>query len=214
LLAGTNLLGLLQNGQPVTLSFGVGVEYDEIEVRSNALVGLSLAAADVKIYDLQRYDGVTCVNPNIIAPTATTPMLSNKNCATTVVGFGHANFPTNTIDGNNDTFATLEASSGIAAGIGAYDGYIELGLAQAATAGETTYVRIDFDNEVLGGLLNGSVGGLLNGVVGNVLFGDHYFTIEGKNNATIVFSRSSNDGFAVGTGTGKAKIVQDKNGHY
>ncbi len=214
LLAGTNLLGLLRNGQPVTLSFGVGVEFDQVEIRSSALVGLSLAAADVKIYDVQRYDGITCINPNITVPTATTPMLSNKNCAATVVGFGHANFPTNAVDGNNDTFTILEASSGIAVGIGAYDGFIELGFAQAAPAGETTYVRIDFDNEVLGGLLNGSVGGLLNGVVSNVLFGNHYFTIEGKSNTTTVFSRSSNDGFTAGTGTGKAKIVEDKNGHY
>src|SRR5690606_40982706 len=75
-------------------------------------------------------------------------------------------------------------------------GYVEMGFANAVPANETTYVRIDFDNEVLGGLLNGSVGGLLNGVVSNLLFGGHYFTIEGKDNAgTVVYSRSSNDGF-------------------
>lgn len=218
LLAGTDLLALLQNGQPVTLTFGLGVAFDQVEIRSNALVGLSLAAADVKIYDVQRYDGSSpqCTNPNITVPTLTPPMLSSKNCAATVVGHGHANFPTNAIDGKNDTFTTLEASSGIAVGIGAYQGFVELGFTQAVPAGETTYVRIDFDNEVLGGLLNGSVGGLLNGVVSNVLFGNHYFTVEGKNNATTVFSRSSNNGLASagGIGSGDAKIVQDKNGHY
>src|SRR5690606_40738786 len=56
LLAGTDLLGLLQNGNPVTLSFGLGVAFNQVEIRSSALVGLSLASADVKIYDVQRYD--------------------------------------------------------------------------------------------------------------------------------------------------------------
>src|SRR5690606_15403647 len=215
LLAGTDLLGLLQNGTPVTLSFGLGVAFNQVEVRSRALVGLGLASADVKIYDVQRYDGVTCINPNIIVPTATPSMLSNKMCATTLVAHDHANFPYNAVDGNNDTFTTLEASSGIVAGVGAYDGYVEMGFANAVPANETTYVRIDFDNEVLGGLLNGSVGGLLNGVVSNLLFGGHYFTIEGKDNAgTVVYSRSSNDGFASGTGNGLTRIIQDKNGHY
>lgn len=215
LLAGTDLLGLLQNGTPVTLSFGLGVAFNQVEVRSSALVGLGLASADVKIYDVQRYDGVTCINPNIIVPTATPSMLSNKMCATTLVAHDHANFPYNAVDGNNDTFTTLETSSGIVAGVGAYDGYVEMGFANAVPANETTYVRIDFDNEVLGGLLNGSVGGLLNGVVSNLLFGGHYFTIEGKDNAgAVVYSRSSNDGFAAGTGNGLTRIIQDRNGHY
>ncbi|WP_162850071.1 Ig-like domain-containing protein, partial [Sphingobacterium yanglingense] len=216
LLAGTNLLGLLQNGQPVTLTFGLGAKFDQIEIRSSALVGLSLAAPDIKIYDVQRYDGVTCVNPNIVTPTPTSPMLSQKNCAVGLIAHQHANFPTNTIDGNNDTYTTLEASSGIAVGVGAYNGFVEMGFATPVAAGKTTYVRIDFDNEVLGGLLNGSVGGLLNGVVGNVLFGNHYFTIEGKSNGAVVYSRSSNDGLSsIGkVGAGGARIVQDKNGHY
>ncbi len=215
LLAGTDLLGLLQNGEPVTLSYGLGVAFDQVEIRTNALIGLGVGNADVKIYDVQRYDGVNCVNPNITI-TSTPPMLSNKACATTLIAHGHANFPTHSVDGDNDTFTTLEASSGIAVGIGAYDGFVELGFAQAIPEGETTYVRIDFDDEVLGGLLNGSVGGLLNGVVSNVLFGSHYFTIEGKNNGTMVYNRSSNDGFSsVGkTGSGLTRIVQDKNGHY
>lgn len=215
LLAGTDLLGLLQNGDPVTLSFGLGVAFNQVEIRSSALVGLGLGSADVKIYDVQRYDGVTCINPNIVVPTATPAMLSNKMCATTLIAHDHANFPTNVADGNNDTFTTLEASSGIAVGIGAYEGFVEMGFANAVPANETTYVRIDFDDEVLAGLLNGSVGDLLNGVVGNLLFGGHYFTIEGKDNAgTVVYSRSSDNGFATGTGNGIAKIVQDKNGHY
>ena len=76
-------------------------------------------------------------------------------------------------------------------------------------------IELDFDNEVLGGLLNGSVGGLLNGVVSNLLFGGHYFIIEGKDNAgAVVYSRSSNDGFAAGTGNGLTRIIQDRNGHY
>src|SRR5699024_1556253 len=110
---------------------------------------VGVGAADVKIYDVQRYDGVNCDNPNIDEVTPTDPMLLEKSCGGDIISFDHANFPTNAADGNNDTFTTLEASSGIAAGIGAYDGYVEIGFDQAVPAGQTTYVRIDFDDEAL-----------------------------------------------------------------
>ena len=132
---------------------------------------------------MQRF-GATCPDPEPIPlPIATEPMLSNSSCDATVLAFENANFPLNTVDGNNDTYTTLSASSGIALGIGDYEGFVELGFDSRA-AGTTSYVRIDFDEEVLLGLLDGTTGQLLGGVVDNVLFGSHYFTVEVKNNGS------------------------------
>lgn len=130
----TDLLGLLRNGDKVTLTFAPGVEFDQVAVRLNALVGLSVTASDVEIYDVQRFDGVTCINPNIVVPTPTDPMLSNKACGGTLNGSDHVSFASNVVDGNNGTYATLEASSGIAAGIGAYDSYNRNWAPNPATA--------------------------------------------------------------------------------
>src|SRR5699024_9806240 len=148
--------------------------------------------------------------------TPTDPMLLERSCGGNVISFDHANFPSNAADGNNDTFTTLEASSGIAAGIGAYDGHVEIGFDQTVPAGQTTCVRIDFDDEALLGLLDGSLGQFAGDLVDNILFVGHYFTVEGKNAGATVFSRSSRNGFSSSgqEGNGVAKIVQDKNGHY
>ncbi len=209
-----DLLDLLQLGQPVTLTFGPGVAFDRISVGMNNLLGASLASSPLNIYSIERYGSgdspLTCIDPDPLpTPDSTDPMLSVSDCEGTVIDFDHANFPYNAVDGNNDTYTTLEASSGLAVGIGAYDGFIELGFDQR-TAGTTTYIRIDFDEEVLLGLLDGTVGQLLGGVVDNVLFGSHYFTVEAKNAGTPVLEAASNNGFF----NQPVKIVQDKNGHY
>ncbi|WP_257659007.1 Ig-like domain-containing protein, partial [Parapedobacter lycopersici] len=219
LVNGLDLLGLLQSGQPVTLPFGPGVEFDRVAIGYNSLISLSvLANSPIQLYSVERY-GVGCPDPDPIVITPTDPMLIQKDCAAEVLSFEHANFPYNAVDGNNDTYVTLEASSGILLGgvLGeAYSGHVELGFNAPVATGKTVYVRIDFDEQQLGSLLDGSVGELLGGVVDGVLFGNHYFTVEAKNGATTILERSSNSGFndALGTGSGEVKIVQDKNGHY
>ncbi|WP_188508644.1 Ig-like domain-containing protein, partial [Parapedobacter pyrenivorans] len=219
LVNGLDLLGLLQSGDPVTLPFGPGVEFDRVAVGYNSLISLSvLANSPIQLYRVERY-GTGCPDPDPIVITPTDPMLIQKDCAAEVLSFEHANFPYNAVDGNNDTYTTLEASSGILLGgvLGeAYSGHVELGFNAPVAADRTVYVRIDFDEQQLGSLLDGSVGELLGGVVDGVLLGNHYFTVEAKNGATTVLERSSNSGFndALGTGIGEVKIVQDKNGHY
>ncbi|WP_192349229.1 gliding motility-associated C-terminal domain-containing protein [Algoriphagus sp. Y33] len=210
LITGLDLLGLLQSGQAVTIPFGPGVSFDRITVGYNSLISLSaLSNSPIRLYDVQRY-GENCPDPDPLpTPDPTDPMLSNRDCDATLIDFENANFPFNTVDGNNDTFTTLSASSGTALGIGDYDGFVELGF-DARSAGTTSYVRIDFDEEVLLGLIDGTVGELLGGVVNNVLFGSHYFTVEVKNNGAQVFESSSNNGFF----NQPVKIVQDKNNHY
>ncbi|MGK9120060.1 Ig-like domain-containing protein [Olivibacter jilunii] len=218
LINGVDLLGLLRNGEIVTLPFGPGVPFDRVAIGVNTSVGLSLASSPLRVYSVERYGGanssvLTCPDPNpIIPPNPTDHMLSQKDCATDLISSEYANFPYNAVDGNNDSYSTLEASSGTAAGIGSYSGHIELGFSQIRPAGTTSYIRIDFDNEVLGGLLNGSVGQLLGGAVNNVLFGSHYFTVEAKNNGASVLSGSSNTGFY--NTEGRVKVVQDKFGRY
>ncbi|WP_198293603.1 DUF7507 domain-containing protein [Algoriphagus resistens] len=206
LVTGLDLLSLLQSGEAVTIPFGPGVSFDRITVGYNSLVSLSaLSNSPIRVYDVQRF-GDLCPDPDPIPlPTATDPMLSNSDCEATLISFENANFPFNTIDGYNDTYTTLSASNGV----GGYEGFVELGF-DARSAGTTSYVRIDFDEEVLLGLIDGTVGQLLGGAVDNVLFGNHYFTVEVKNNGSQVFESSSNNGFF----NQPVKIVQDKNNHY
>src|SRR5690606_25628710 len=156
-----------------------------------------LSNSPIRMYSVERY-GVGCPDPVPIVVTPTDPMLLQKDCATQVLSFEHANFPYNAVDGNNDTYVTLEASSGILLGgvLGeAYSGHVELGFGAPVEANKTVYVRIDFDENQLGSLLDGSVGELLGGVVDGVLLGNHYFTVEAKNGATTILERSSNSGF-------------------
>lgn len=220
LLNGLNVLELFDNPETAaTLTFAPGKAFDRIEVRLNSIAGLDLIGNGIRIYDVQRYSGaLNCVNLNISNPVETSPMLSNRNCAIHVISAQNANFSTNIIDGKNDTYTTLQASSGILSGAGAYSGHIEMGFGTAIPVGETTYLRIDFDNNQLSKLLDGSVGDLVGNTVDDLLFGNHYFDIEAKNGNTIVLSRSSRSRFSGNAsgaiGTGSVKIVQDKNGYY
>src|SRR5690606_31055403 len=63
LLNNTDALTLLQSGGAATLTFAPGRAFDRAEVRLNSTVGLSVLGNGVRIYDVQRYDGTTCVNP-------------------------------------------------------------------------------------------------------------------------------------------------------
>uniref|UniRef100_F4CBQ7 Conserved repeat domain protein n=1 Tax=Sphingobacterium sp. (strain 21) TaxID=743722 RepID=F4CBQ7_SPHS2 len=223
LINGLDLLSLLQNGNPVTIPFGPGVPFDRVSIGISAIANVGLADSPLRIYHVERYGSagstLTCVDPNPPFTGGNEHMLgNNRACANTVISYEHADFPFNAADGGTNSYTTLEASSGLAANLGAYSGHIELGLGAPIPADTTVYVRIDFDNEVLGALLDGTLGGLLNDVVGSTLFGNHYFTVEAKNGATSVLTRSSNEAFSENglsaQGQGKVKIVQDKYGHY
>jgi uncharacterized repeat protein (TIGR01451 family) len=211
LITGLDLLALLRNGEVVTIPFGPGVAFDRISVGYNSLVSLSLLSnSPIQLHEVERF-GPNCPDPDpLFTPEPTDPMLSNASCAAEVVDFAYADFPFNAVDGNNDTYTTLEASSGALLGAGAYEGFVELGFSPRS-AGTTSYLRIDFDNDILYGLLDGSVGELLGNVVDNLLFGSHYFTVEALgSDANPVLSASSNNGFF----NQPVKIVQDKNGHF
>ena len=111
---------------------------------------------------------------------------------------------------NNENFATLNSYGGIAVGVGAYSGELELEFPNTIPANTTSYVRINFDEDYLNALLGGSLGNLLADVIGTVLFGNHYINIEARDNTTTVLSYTtlvppSNESF---------RIVTDALGNY
>ncbi len=210
---GLDALSLLQSGQPATFTFGPSKVFDRIEIRVNALIGLSAASSSVKVYDVQRY-GPGCPDPNLPTPTATPGPLEIPSCASEVVAFEHVDFAANATDGNNETYATINASNGTLLVASPVAGYIEMELPEVLPANKTSYVRIDVEDDILDRLVNGSIGQLLSGVGGLVL-GDHYFTVEAKltEGGASVLSGSSANTFDATTG-GVVTIVQDKIGRY
>ncbi|MBW3520140.1 hypothetical protein [Flavobacterium sp. NKUCC04_CG] len=218
LVNGLDLLTLLQADAPITIPFGPGVAFDRVSVVVNTAVGLNLNASPLNIYSVERYGGIGSVltetDPDspIVDEGGIHMLGGNKICATTVKSFSHANFPLNAVDGQNGTFTTLDATSGLLLAANAYGGHVELAYDANVNAGVTSYMRIDVaDKKLLGALLDGSVGQLLNGVVGNLLFGSHYFKIEVKDASSgVVLTGDSNNGFF-----GKPiKVIQDKYGNF
>lgn len=95
-------------------------------------------------------------------------------------------------DQNMTTAAQVRANSGLALGIGAYSGHVELQFPSLLPANTTSYVKITTEDNLLPALLGGSLGGLLADVLGAVLIGNQEFTVEAKNNTTVVLDGDSN----------------------
>lgn len=132
--------------------------------------------------------------------------------ATTISSQDNVDSPANATDSNLSTRARIRASSGIAIGIGAYSGHLELKFDSVLPANTTSYVKIQTDDNILPSLLGGSLGGLLSGVGGVLLVGNQEFTVEARNGATPILSGStqvSND-FA----SSRLKIVVNANNEY
>ncbi|MFN3754968.1 gliding motility-associated C-terminal domain-containing protein [Flavobacterium sp.] len=132
--------------------------------------------------------------------------------ATTITSQSNVDFASNATDGNLSTTARVRASSGIAIGIGAYSGHLELKFDSVLPANTTSYVKIQTDDNILPSLLGGSLGGLLSDVGGVLLVGNQEFTVEAKNGTTTVLIGNSqilND-FALE----RLKIVINANNEY
>ena len=119
---------------------------------------------------------------------------------------------TGAVDENLSTFARVRASSGLALGIGAYNGHIELSYDTTLPANTTSYVKIRTDDNLLPALLGGSLGGVLSNVLGGVLIGNQEFTVQARNNGTVVLQGDSQDlgEFA----TNRLRIVTDESGDF
>ncbi|MFC6096264.1 gliding motility-associated C-terminal domain-containing protein [Flavobacterium qiangtangense] len=118
----------------------------------------------------------------------------------------------NAIDGNLTTSASVSASSGLALGIGAYSGYVELQYPTLLPANTTSYVKIQTDDNLLPSLLGGSLGGLLSDVLGGVLIGNQEFTVQAKNNNNVLLQGDSQD---IGEfATERLRIITDETGDF
>ena len=137
----------------------------------------------------------TKVYANEVSSVTGNGQSSLTGCGT--LGLGACFTPTvensaNAITSDPLTFATVKSSGGLALGLGAYAGEIELKFPNTIPAGTTSYVRISTDTTLLNQLLGGNLGGLLSGVVGGVALGNHSIEVGARNTAgTTVLSGSS-----------------------
>lgn len=212
LLHGTNLINLLSNREKGVLTFAPGKPFDKVEVRVNNTVDIGVLKEGVLIYDVERFDGTTCVNPKISIPTPTAVPFETASCATSLVEFQNVDFPTNVLDNNNESFATLYADAGALLSSFASKGMIHMAYNEVVPAYTTSYIRIDTEGELLGNLLGGTLGNLLGGVVG-ALIGNHYFEVDAYEGANEVLHATSQNGIKTVRG-GKMTLVQDALGRY
>lgn len=120
----------------------------------------------------------------------------------------HVDNPNNTLAGSGN--ATLHSYGGIAVGLGNYSGKLVLNYNTLIPAGTTTYVKIDFDEDILNSLVGGELGGALVDLVGNIALGDHYFTVKALNNSSTILSGSSTNGFT----NDELRLIVNDNGDY
>ncbi|WP_313806416.1 gliding motility-associated C-terminal domain-containing protein [Flavobacterium sp.] len=140
--------------------------------------------------------------------TVATGQVSYVN-ASTLVSSDHATSPLNATIYDN-SYTTLNSYGGVAVGLGSYSGKVELEFPSTLPAGKTTFIRIDFDQDVLNALLGGNLGGGLADLLGTVVLGNHYFTVAAKNNASTVAIYSSQNNFSTEAG----KLIKDVNGNF
>jgi len=128
--------------------------------------------------------------------------------------------PGNAVDAGSDgrgdltTASTIKASPGVALGGGAYSGYQELIFPTGLTLGanQTTYVKLETDDNLFPALLGGSLGSALAGVLGTVLIGNQEVTIQAKNNSTVVLSGQTQN--STDFSTESLRIVSDADNNY
>lgn len=214
LLNNTNALTLLDSGDPVTLTFAPGKAFDRIAIKLNSPVGVNLLGNGVKVYDLQRYDETAgCENPEIAAiPSATNNPFESPFCASGLIDFENVDFAQRSVDGNNESYATIYADAGNLLVSGPTEGFIEMDLGNVP-ANKTTYVRINYDDDVLDRLLGGSLGKMVTDLANSLLLGNQSFEVTAKQGSNVVLSSSSSDAFE-GTSNGVVTLVQDDIGRY
>jgi len=129
---------------------------------------------------------------------------------TAVVKAPQVSSPNNATTAAN-TFATVRSYGGAALGLGKYSGELELVFPSNLPANTTSFIRIDFDADVLNALLGGNLGGLLADVVGGIALGNHSFEVGARNSSgTTILSGASSSAFT----NDNIRIVKDANGFF
>lgn len=112
---------------------------------------------------------------------------------------------------SNNTFATVRSYGGAALGIGRYSGELELKFPTDIPANTTTFIRLNFDADVLNALLGGNLGGLLADVAGTVVLGNHSFEVGARNSSgTTILSGTSSSSFA----NDNLRLIKDASGFF
>ncbi|MGC4039307.1 MAG: gliding motility-associated C-terminal domain-containing protein [Flavobacterium sp.] len=132
--------------------------------------------------------------------------------ANAIVSESNVDASASAIDANLSTRARIRASSGIAVGIGAYSGNLEIEFPAIVPANTTSFVKIQTDDNLLPALLSGSLGTLLSDVLGTALIGNQEFTVEAKNGASVVLQGRSQ--FINEFSTPRLRIVVNANNDY
>lgn len=213
LLNGVDLLSLLSSKEKAVLTFAPGKTFDRIELRLASTLDVGLLNEGLRIYDIERFDGVNCKNPLITIPDATAQPFEVASCSTKLGVFENVDFPYNTVDGNNETYASLVANNGSLLVSSPQSGRIQMKYDSALPANKTSYIRIDAEKGMLNALLGGTLGDLIANVGGLVL-GNHIFTVEAYNAAGTSVLKSSSSNHFEGTSNGAVKLVQDNIGRY
>ncbi|MBU2996768.1 gliding motility-associated C-terminal domain-containing protein [Cellulophaga baltica] len=99
----------------------------------------------------------------------------------------------NSVDEDLITNAIVKANSGLALGLGAYSGHLELQYPSIVQENTTSYIKLNSDDELLQYLLGGNLGNLLANIGGVVLLGNQEFIVEAKNGDITVLQGNSND---------------------
>jgi len=136
----------------------------------------------------------------------------NRTYATLVASESNVDSAINSTDQDLNTSAIVRASSGLALGLGAYAGHLELRYAVPLQANTTSYIKIDSEDELLPFLLGGNLGNLLANLGGTVLLGNQEFTVEAKNGATTILQANTNN--ATNFASASSRIVIDEAGDY
>ncbi|WP_165750378.1 gliding motility-associated C-terminal domain-containing protein [Cellulophaga sp. Z1A5H] len=136
----------------------------------------------------------------------------NRTFARTVTNENNVINSANSIDQDLSTNAIVRASSGLALGLGAYSGNLELHYLNPVLANTTSYVKIDSEDELLPFLLGGNLGNLLANIGGTVLLGNQEFIVEAKNGTTTVLQGSSNNSNDFSTES--MRVIMDEAGNY
>ncbi|MFN3588443.1 MAG: hypothetical protein ACK4UP_03610 [Spirosomataceae bacterium] len=132
--------------------------------------------------------------------------------ASTVVSSSNTNNASRAVDGNLGTFARVEAYSGLALGLGAYSGQLEIQFPSTLPANTTSYVKIAADGSLFNALLGGSLGNLLGSVLNLVLGGEQVIRVEARNGTTTVLSGQTDN--AANFAGPNLRVVQDVAGNF
>ncbi|WP_199121341.1 putative Ig domain-containing protein, partial [Pedobacter sp. ASV28] len=137
--------------------------------------------------------------------------------AQTKIFAGEAIIKSNQIDDkdnatkDDNTFATVKSYGGLIGGAFKYSGELELKFPTDVPANRTTFIRIDFNADVLNALLGGNLGSSLADLVGTLVLGNHYFVVGARNSLNQEVAKGSSSGSFSAT---DVKLVKDAAGNF